>query len=450
MQQSSKRKTTPAPPMRRVLGCFAYLLMLAIGLGLGSGAVWLLVSDSFETQRALDRQANNLLETEQANATRASWLEQRATNMALLRQNMDSTFSAREARDSVLGLTATMAANQVAQQADQLATQNAENAATAQGVRLTATQIAQDAALTAAALDNARVQLGQTATQSNRNVAATRTRQAVDNVRQLTQVALDYAATQARLQQDATQVELVFRATQTAIAADGSNGSSLPARPTDASNPPTNTPSPSATAEAAPLPTLSAPAPTPMIWLDERFGEPAADMNADVWSFSDPLDWIRVGGNGLQSGHDGAWLLAQPIQRLIDPYRVEVLLRPAVANIADYALLHLTDTNGTAFVLHTNTLQVVESALYRFAPENLGPEGLPLGDLQQLDRNSSRATLTENARLVLESRPNSIMLYLNDVLLLESSAVQGLGPGRIGVQLPASADVQTLRITQID
>jgi hypothetical protein len=70
---------------------------------------------------------------------------------------------------------------------------------------------------TQAALGNFALRLGQTETQQAINVQSTSTAVALGNAQQATQAALNFASTQAALQQTSTQIQRDFMATQTAL-----------------------------------------------------------------------------------------------------------------------------------------------------------------------------------------------------------------------------------------
>jgi hypothetical protein len=165
--RQEKRKNRPQRILITSMGCLFAVGMLTVGALLGGLLGAVLLPDTF------------------------GWS---ATQNALLtlRADIDETAIALAGRE--LALANTQTANNTR------ATQNALNAAA-----------------TLAALTNQQSLIDQTATRSARDIIATQTSIALENARQGTQVALDYAATQAGLQREATQVELNYQQTQAAL-----------------------------------------------------------------------------------------------------------------------------------------------------------------------------------------------------------------------------------------
>lgn len=328
-----------------------------------------------------------------------------------------------------------------------------------------ATQNALVALGTLAALNNEGALLAQTATQSARFALATRTADALNSAQQMTQVALDYAATQARLMQNATQVEIDFRATRAALdraatAVNQPQGSSdlrgdasaaLLAAPTTTPTPtltsspaPTNTPSPTLPPAATntPHPTLPPaptntptplPSPEPRMLFDQ--GAPIA-----TWDYR-PSDWTED-ADGLRAARDEAALrLEDPL-----PAQFEVVLNftPALTDRSTYTL-RLREPqegrDGLALRLRAAALTIHEVTLLRLRPD---------GSESALAVRVADQILSERNRLVLSVRAGRLTLLLNDLALLDRLALSDLTPDQLALRLPAGARLNSATLLRLD
>jgi hypothetical protein len=417
MPQDNKRKSRPRNPLRGIAGCFAGVLLLVVGLGIGSGVSWLIVSDSYEAQTRLSTRAAALNVTESALNERQNDINQTSTANSDQNEQVQRTATA-----NVFWVTGIAA------------TADAANRRSAD-LRSTGTQQAQRFALTQAALNNQAHLLEQTAIQSARNIEATRTARAVNNARQQTQVALDYAATQSRLQQSATQVELDFRATQAAI--DGDN---LTFGNTN-----------NATATPTIMYTLtSSPSPTPTATPDQLQANFSNTLDRALWRTSGSSDW-RTTENGLQAGSNGAWVLSQ--RRFTAPYTITAVIEPAfISNISYTLLLSTTDDEGVAVITETSTLEIASIAAYRFDPDVLTRALNPLSLPQLAERDLSQE-ITGNITLSARIEADTVRFWLEDAghstsgpALLTLDLDAELAAGSVGVQLPVGAVLRSISI----
>lgn len=341
----------------------------------------------------------------------------------------------------------------------QLLTADANRTQSAQNVRR-ATDIAMMLVGTEAALLNERNLLQGTATQSAQNIIATRTALAVDNARQMTQIALDYNATQAQLQQNATEVELSFQQTQAAIndnatAISDQNASSaqpeltadvesvaqiaLPTEtailPTDTPEPApdtatptvTNTPSPEPTATATTAPSQT---PVPTATQDPNI------IDLEQWELSDDLDW-SVEEDGLRAQVSGAWLLSRETYE--GNYSLDLNFLPAFADSSEYLILLNTPEAGDGILLRLSAvgLQIRQVGLFLFPVTVLEePQSLSLADLRALDTQQTDLRLTGENELTVQWQARQIVVSLNNNLLLSTRLPVSQPEGRAGVLLP--------------
>lgn len=322
-----------------------------------------------------------------------------------------------------------------------------------------ATQNALVALGTLAALNNESALLAQTATQSARFGLATRTADALNSAQQMTQVALDYAATQARLMQNATQVEIDFRATRAALdraatAVNQPQGSSnlrgdasaalltaptttptLTASPTLTPPPmPTTSPSPTSTLPPAPSNTPTAqPSPEPRMLFDQ--GAPIA-----TWDYR-PSDWTED-ADGLRAARDEAALrLEDPL-----PAQFEVVLNftPALTDRSTYTLRlrePAEGRDGLALRLRAAALTIHEVTLLRLRPD---------GSESALAVRVADQILSERNRMVLSVRAGRLTLLLNDLALLDRLALSDLVPDQLALRLPAGARLNSASLLRLD
>lgn len=324
-----------------------------------------------------------------------------------------------------------------------------------------ATQNALVALGTLAALNNEGALLAQTATQSARFALATRTADALNSAQQMTQVALDYAATQARLMQNATQVEIDFRATRAALdraatAVNQPQGSSnlsgdasaaLLAAPTTTPTPtasasptmppppaPTTTPSPAPTLPPAPTNTPTAqPSPEPRMLFDR--GAPIA-----TWDYR-PSDWTED-ADGLRAARDEAALRLE--ETLPAQFEIVLNFTPALTDRSTYTLRlrePVEGRDGLALRLRASALTIHEVTLLRLRPD---------GSESALAVRVADQILSERNRLVLSVRAGRLTLLLNDLALLDQLALSDLTPDQLALRLPAGARLNSATLLRLD
>lgn len=324
-----------------------------------------------------------------------------------------------------------------------------------------ATQNALVALSTLAALNNEGALLAQTATQSARFALATRTADALNSAQQMTQVALDYAATQARLQQNATQVEIDFRATRAALdraatAVNQPQGSpnlrgdasvALLATPTPtltSSPAPTTTPSPppppAATSTPGPtLPPAPTNTPTPLPSPEPRTlfeqGAPVA-----TWDYR-PSDWT-LDADGMRAARDDAALRLE--ETLPAQFEIALNFTPALTDRSSYTL-RLREPqegrDGLALRLRAAALTIHEVTLLRLRPD---------GSESALAVRVADQILSERNRLVLTVRGGRLTLLLNDLALLDRLALSDLTPDQLALRLPAGARLNSATLLRLD
>ncbi|MEO1286847.1 MAG: hypothetical protein AAFV93_03700 [Chloroflexota bacterium] len=186
-----------------------------------------------------------------------------------------------------------------------------------------ATSFALDVQSTQAILNNNADLLVQTATQSAQNISATATANANLNVQRQTQVANDFASTQAALNANATQVELDFRNTQSALGIDNTQAQSD-----------NNLVTPSAR---------------------YSFDFSQFTFSTTAWQLSSDDNW-RIVDIGIEAITEGAYLVeAQsrilPNNNFSDSYTVTADIRPAISTNAEYWLIFGLD-NTRGYVAH--------------------------------------------------------------------------------------------------
>jgi hypothetical protein len=412
--RQEKRKNRPQRILITSMGCLFAVGMLTVGALLGGLLGAVLLPDTF------------------------GWS---ATQNALLtlRADIDETAIALAGRE--LALANTQTANNTR------ATQNALNAAA-----------------TLAALTNQQSLIDQTATRSARDIIATQTSIALENARQGTQVALDYAATQAGLQREATQVELNYQQTQAALGnsvlpnsqsdavanASVNNPSATPTQTptriytlTSSVTPsltPTHTPSATYLPPASDTPT-SVPSATPLP-LDEDFTS-APDA---TWRVSDSLQWEQNDGR-MRAVRDGAWLLRN--SQYDAPYRLYTAITPALAENATYALIiagrNAPSDNGYALVYEAEGLQVNTVALYRWRYDDSAEWDVKRGQL--LKQEDIEGLLIGNTALVITLSDDGLRAQLNGETVLRYTPPTTDWLGTVGVVLPSGASLNQMTLT---
>lgn len=292
---------------------------------------------------------------------------------------------------------------------------------TADANQFARTQIALDSQGTRAALDQSRALLDQTATQSARLISATRTADAASSIQQMTQVALDYSATQARLQQNATQVELDFQATNAALnrSATQINQSG------DAS-----------------VQTVATPAPDLLAFF-ELMPPP------DQWRQRQDA-WVSDGG-GLRAELDQAWLLRRAIYGT--QYQYSIILTPALQAQADYYVLlnHRDEGPSLALRLTVNSLSLQSVSLNRYEGQDLLAEALRPELLSPIETVTVNAALGGATEISVIRNEGRFELLLDGQTLFSSDLASASGelltlPGELGLQFPQGARLDSLQI----
>lgn len=266
-----------------------------------------------------------------------------------------------------------------------------------------------DFQLTQAALNNERALIDQTLTQSARDAGATRTAVAVSNSRQQTQIALDYAGTQAALNRSATQVELDFEATRSAVSQDAT--------------------AISGDQSAAVVPTAT-PTPSP-------YNANGLDLNR--WTFN-AGNW-DVSGARLTALTEPSWIISQAM--MPSNYRVELIFEPAGATMVDILLLRETSNDHVLVRLAGNGARFDQAGVYRWARAEADSAGLYQAAPEMILALPVDLPVSESLSLVVVVEGQSIQLLTGDTELLSTTLDSATG-GPVGVQISAGA-----RITQL-
>lgn len=302
------------------------------------------------------------------------------------------------------------------------ATQLAVAAANTQQAQVSVAQSTQ------VALDNAAVLLNQTATQSSQNISATQTANAVLNAEEMTQVALNYDATQARLQQNATEVELNFQATRAAL-----NGNA------SADNRPTSVP----TATSTPL-ILIQPSATGVfsrVLIDDDFN---TGIDSQIWRFSNT--W-RVVANGVEAtAIDGLetlpvsnWLASTAT--VSGHYELALGFTPSLAPQAQYRLFFDSQFEESVEIrMFTEALTITKIVLM---PVNPALENPIYAEW------SPNLVLTSETVMVLDVNGQTVTMSINGQMIgttdLPYLSREG---GEVGVYFPQGATLRRFTVIQ--
>jgi hypothetical protein len=307
-------------------------------------------------------------------------------------------------------------------EADIRATQAAVNEAYG-SLWLVSTQQAADLNATAAALDSQGALLRQTATQLSSFAQATATANAALTSRQMTQVALDFAATQSQLNQNATQVALNFAATMAAFGTPEAavQQAQIAGLPTEA---PTAAPLPFDSS-----PTLPPPAPRTAVSF-------AGGIPAERWLSSGSADWAQS-QQGIVSQSARAWLLARsPLTGA-----AVIAFEPVVASPVTYRAL-LLGQNGESWYLQIDTeaLRVSRAAVYRF------DGGLPIQAAGELLAEAALSLPLQGLNTLTVDLTGGMEARLNGSPLLRVvGRMLPLNP-QLGVQFPAGATLTAVTL----
>lgn len=306
-----------------------------------------------------------------------------------------------------------------------------------------ATRFARDSEATRAALGSQEELIGQTATQSRTYLLATQTAIAADNIRQQTQIAIDYQATQVQLQENATAAEIDFRNTQAALGVQSSA-----AEPTeDSAAIEVQALSVETIEEATPLPTLTpmptgvlmpasdTPTPTPVpLEVETDF---SSGWENGLWLASAAADWQR-NGEGVQALQNGAWLRSDAELEL--PYTAEFAFAPAVVLEGTYDLLLSVDGGeGLVLRLTTEALSLAQVSLYRFDSELLQDGALLADDMLLLETAAVSQSLTEQTTVRVTVAEDEFVAQLNGMEILAVDLVRTPYVGSVGIALPMEA-----------
>ncbi len=289
-------------------------------------------------------------------------------------------------------------------------------------LEIAATQQAGDLNATAAALGGDAALLRQTATQLANFAHATATANAAQTSRQMTQVALDFVATQSQINQSATQAALNFAATQAAF---GTPEAALPAQSLNLAAPPSPTF----------LPFDSSPtAPSVGVPVTVAFAE---GIPAQRWLMSGSADWAQSQRGVVAQQGANAWLLA----RASSSGRAEIAFEPAVASPVVYRALVL-GRNGENWYLQIDTeaLRVTRAALYRF------DGGLPVQGVGELLAEAALNAPLQGLNLLTLDLFNGFEAQLNGAALLRVADRALPTMPQFGVQFPSGALLATVRL----
>jgi hypothetical protein len=304
------------------------------------------------------------------------------------------------------------------------ATQLAVAAANTQQAQANAAQSTQ------IALDNASVLLNQTATQSSQNIVATLTANAVLNAEQMTQIALNYAATQAQLQQNATEVELNFQATRAAL--NNPNNAAAQNLPTSI---PTATSTPLLPRTPVATPTFS----TARVLIDADF---SSGLDTQIWRFSDTWRVVEDGIEATGANFDDApnnTLYSNQIIR--GNYQIQVTFVPSLASTAGYRFGFENQFEYTEEVrILTEALKITRVHVQPFSPApNIEPYIVW----------SPNLTLTSETTLVIDVNGRSVTVSINEQIIgtTELPYISREG-GEVGVYFPQGAILKQFTVIQ--
>lgn len=302
-----------------------------------------------------------------------------------------------------------------------------------------ATRFARDSDATRAALGSQEELIGQTATQSRTYLLATQTAIAADNIRQQTQIAIDYQATQVQLQENATAAEFDFRNTQAALGVQSNaveptaEAQALAAADSadEADLPPTITPMPTGVL----MPASDTPTATPVpLEIETTFRD---GWDNGLWLASDAADW-QMADDGVQALQNGAWLLSDA--ELALPYAAEFSFAPAVTLEATYDLLLSVDGGeGLVLRLTTEALSLTDVSLYRFDSELLGDGALLAEDMVLLETQPSSLSLRAQTLIRITITENRLVANVNGEEFFTADLLRTPYTGSVGIALPEQA-----------
>ncbi len=278
------------------------------------------------------------------------------------------------------------------------------------------TAFALDVQSTQAILNNDADLLAQTATQSSQNINATSTAVVVQNVQRQTEIANDYAATQAALNANATRIQLDFRNTQTALGVE---------------NPQTQQ-------------NIVA---TPAGRYSFDFTQFDGNSNA-IWqlegNWTSTEDGLAVRSANGSIVETSAQILTD--YNFINSYTITANIIPAIAMSADYwVIFSLTDDIGLAAHFRAETLTLSEVGLYQFTRSQLD-NVLTTDDLTVLRRNPANLTLNSQTeiRIIVDDRLMTVSIDGNSVLETQGIPIP---LGAIGIQLPEEAILRAISVS---
>lgn len=294
-----------------------------------------------------------------------------------------------------------------------------------------ATTDALDALSTQARLNNSADLLAQTATRSAQNIVTTQTAVAAQSIQQQTQVANNIRSTQAQLNANATAVELDFRNTQAAL---GITPNSLATEP-------------NVVASTA--------------CQNSHVFDTALARLSDNWLHAQASDWERVESSqvGLTAQRDGAWLL-ESNQRpstlmqcdIGSAYHIDYVIRPVAQMSGNYwLLLAVNERDGLAIQLYSELTAIREVSLYQFELALLQDDKLSAEDtLTLISRQLTDAELSGRVTLQVQvSDQRQIEVRLNDTSLLRLEGYP-IATGRVGIQLPQGASIESIAIIKAE
>jgi hypothetical protein len=282
--------------------------------------------------------------------------------------------------------------------------QRAENA------EASATSFYYEVEATRAVMLNEYELLGQTATQSSQNISATGTAAAVESVQRQTQIALDYQATQSQLQENATDAEIDFRNTQAAL------GIITQVSPTE-----------------TPVANISASNPD-----DFRLG-----LDETVWQVSNAGDW-QESANGLRAFQNNAWLLERETRLLPETdFNIELVFEATGQANSEYWFMVVSDESNLAVYLKVEGTTILEAAFYSFELATLENGALAVTNSNLISRVAARTAMGDSTTLALIREENWLRVSVNGQVLLLTE-LQALSNGRLGIQLPLGASLQSV------
>ncbi len=280
---------------------------------------------------------------------------------------------------------------------------------------------------TQTALEDREATFDQSATQTMLDTAATQTGVAVENARQSTQAAVEFASTQAAFDRQATQAEIDFQGTQAAI-----NREATAVAMNFATAPP----------EVAPT---FAPIPSPLF----NEGFVTSGLDSGRWNLSEFTDWELADDGSIVAQRSGAWLLTQRDDLTDYGFIVDFEPLPGSSQAAFYYVpLNATigEDRGVTVELFYDGTQISAVGLYTLEGAVFdGPfweASLPEIETQFISVVPEDGFVT----VQVEVRGERVTVYLEGQAVLDVFLAETLPQGAVGVSLPEGTRVERLAL----